>query len=382
MRCVVVLLFVLPAIVAHAEHRPSDVKHVKVYYEPGRFGGWPANQGIWNWGNEILVGFSVGWYQDLGPDRHHINREKAEMHWLARSKDGGETWTPFDPGKNGDLIPEPGFLHGKPRTDVDIPFAKDCPGGIDFTHPDFAMTVRTTSIHDGEARLWYSYDRGGSWQGPFTLPDFGTPGTAARTDYVVNSQLDCLLFMTVAKPDRKEGRPVCVRTRDGGKTWTLEGWIGAEPAGFAIMPATVRTSESGLLSVLRCREDSRRWLAAYASDDNGKTWSFVNNPVSDLGEGNPGALIKLRDGRLCLSYGYRAKPFSIRVRLSDDNGQTWGDDIVLRDDGADRDVGYPRMVQRPDGKVVVVYYISDPKTGPERYIGATIFDPDSVSDKH
>ena len=35
-----------------------DVTHVKVYCEAGRFGGWPANHGIWSWGNEILVGYS------------------------------------------------------------------------------------------------------------------------------------------------------------------------------------------------------------------------------------------------------------------------------------------------------------------------------------
>jgi hypothetical protein len=47
----------------------------------------------------------------------------------------------------------------------------------------------------------------------------------------------------------------------------------------------------------------------------------------------------------------------------------------LRDDGGGRDVGYPRSVQRKDGKVVTVYYIWDKKSGPERYIAATIWDP-------
>ncbi|UCD50147.1 MAG: hypothetical protein JSW27_21790 [Phycisphaerales bacterium] len=38
-----------------------------------------------------------------------------------------------------------------------------------------------------------------------------------------------------------------------------------------------------------------------------------------------------------------------------------------------------RSVQRPDGKLMTMYYISDEETGPERYIGATIWDPDKVS---
>ena len=67
------------------------VKHVDVYKEPGRFGGWPANHGIWSWGNEIVVGFSAGYYKDLGPTRHHIDRKRPEEHLLARSRDGGGT---------------------------------------------------------------------------------------------------------------------------------------------------------------------------------------------------------------------------------------------------------------------------------------------------
>ncbi len=58
----------------------------------GRFGGWPANHGLWAWGDEILVGFSAGYFKDYGPARHAIDRERPEEHLLARSKDGGRTW--------------------------------------------------------------------------------------------------------------------------------------------------------------------------------------------------------------------------------------------------------------------------------------------------
>lgn len=377
LRTATILLLFLPTL-ATAQLHPSDIEHVNVFYEPGRFGGWPANHGIWIWDNEILVGFSEGWYKDLGPDRHHIDREKPERHFLARSKDGGETWTIIDPALKGYLIPEGGFLHGVPREDVTIPEVQECPGGINFTHPDFALTARTTDIDDGQSRFYYSYDRGDTWEGPFALPNFGAPGTAARTDYIVNGKDDCMLFITAAKKNGEEGRPLCVRTRDGGKTWTIEGRIGPEPTGFAIMPATVRISDNELYTIVRRREGPKRWQSAYRSIDNGKTWTYVNDPVEDAGEGNPAALIKLNGGRLCMTYGYRAEPFSIRAKISSDNGATWGPDIILRNDGANRDVGYPRMVQRPDGKVVVLYYFSDLETGPERYIAATIFDPNSI----
>lgn len=99
-----------------------------------------------------------------------------------------------------------------------------------------------------------------------------------------------------------------------------------------------------------------------------------------LGEGNPPMLNQLPNGYLCLTYGFRAYPFSIRARLSTDSGATWGPQIILRNDGIDRDIGYVRSIVRPDGKVVTTYYISDEKTGPERYIGATIWDPMNVAE--
>lgn len=360
---------------AVAQNSPAAVEHVVVYHEPGMFGGWPANHGIWNWGDEILVGFSKGYYKNLG-DRHHIDREKPEYHMLARSLDGGRTWSIEDPQAEGYLrYTDGGFLHGDPRTDVPLAQLKEPPGGIDFTHPDFALTARTNSTGAGTSHFSYSYDRGRTWEGPFRLPNFGAPGTAARTDYIVNGPHDCMLFSTASKQNGQEGRPICIRTEDGGKTWKLVSWIGPEPEGFSIMPASVRISENEILVVVRRRDGPRRWQAAYLSKDNGATWEHLNDPVPDAGIGNPAAMVKLRDGRICLIYGYRAEPYSIRAKLSDDNGRTWSDDIVLRDDGADRDIGYPRVVQRPDGKVVAVYYFNDPKTGPERYIGATIWDP-------
>ena len=88
---------------------PADEpRHVKVYFEKGMFGGWPANHGIWIWGEEILVGFGMGYYKDQGLS-HHIDREKPEIPMLARSLDGGETWSLEDPGANGYLLTEGGI---------------------------------------------------------------------------------------------------------------------------------------------------------------------------------------------------------------------------------------------------------------------------------
>jgi hypothetical protein len=54
--------------VVHAGEPPRVLQQIKVYSEPGRFAGWPANHGIWSWGDELLVGFSRGYDKDNGAD--------------------------------------------------------------------------------------------------------------------------------------------------------------------------------------------------------------------------------------------------------------------------------------------------------------------------
>ncbi len=357
-----------------SEARLSPFQNVKVFSEPGRFGGWPANHGIWSWENEILVGFSRGYYKDLG-DSHNIDRERPEEHLLARSLDGGETWSIEDPSLHAALIPAGKALHGiAPSNAKENPW-RDCPGGIDFTHPDFAMALRMTGVASGPSRFYYSTDRGHRWEGPFGLPMFGQSGVAARTDYLVNGPGECLLVLTAAKPNGEEGRPFCARTSDGGKTWEFVSWINRDPKGYAIMPSTIRLSDSELLTAIRCRDDEKARIETYRSLDNGQHWKLENIPAPDLGTGNPPSMIRLKDGRVCLTYGHRAPPYGIRARVSSDGGRNWGQEIILRDDGGGTDLGYPRTVQRPDGKIVTIYYFHDQPKG-DRYIAATIWSPD------
>lgn len=360
------------------------MQHVVVFREKGRYAGWPANYGIWSWDNEIVVGFTLGYYSAEG-GFHARDRDRPFVATQARSLDGGQTWrvrkSPCrTPGNRGLSADE----HVRHHLGIEYALAQpetqnaptDCPRGIDFTHPDFALMCGRSGLKAGATSWFYiSYDRCQTWQRPFRIPMFGQRGIAARTDYLVSGADCCMLFLTAAKPNGDEGRVFCARTTDGGRTFAFVSWIGAESQGFTIMPASVRLSDSRILVALRCQEGQRNWIDLYASDDDGASWNLVNTPVASTGRGgNPPAMIKLHDGRLCLTYGYRDAPHRICAKLSPDDGATWGEEIVLRENGGNHDIGYTRTVQRPDGRVATVYYWNDRPDG-ERYIAATLWAP-------
>ncbi len=356
--------------------------HSTVYREPGRCAAWPANYGIWSWGDEIVVGFTVG-YLNTKDQFHARDKTRPFLPFQARSMDGGETWeveptpcrTPGGRGISADEHMNPGLQVGELLDGPEAP--ADPPGGIDFTHADFALMCARSGLGVG-ARSWFyvSTNRCRSWQGPYALPMYEQAGVMARTDYVVLGPSECLLALTSTKEDGAEGRPFCVHTTDGGRTFPFLSWIDERPTGSAIMPATIHLRGDTLLSAVRCRESEARdgRIDVYASHDRGRSWQFYASAVDNTGYwGNPPTLTKLADGRLCITYGYRSEPYGIRATLSEDDGRTWGPPIELRTDGGNQDLGYPRTVQRSDGKLVTVYYYNDDPEK-ERFIGATIWE--------
>jgi sialidase-1 len=89
------------------------------------------------------------------------------------------------------------------------------------------------------------------------------------------------------------------------------------------------------------------------SRDGGKTWT---EPHSIGVWGLPSHMLRLKDGRLMMSYGHRRKPFGNQARLSADHGKSWSEPIIVSGDGAGGDLGYPSTVQLADGSLVTVWY--------------------------
>ncbi len=334
-----------------------SVENAVVYKEPGRFAAWPANNGIWSWGDEIVVGFKLGYYKENPAGGHAIDRERPSPPRQARSTDGGRTWS----------VEVPTFAEEGAQTEPTDP-----PGGIDFTNPDLALRFKSGSY-------FHSPDRCRTWEGPYRLPTFGREELLARTDYLIEGKDEVTAFVAASKGNGSEGQPLCIRTSDGGATWELVGWIGKRPPvdayGYAIMPSTVELESGAYLSMIRRSGvfdgEKRWWLEAFLSPDRGETWYMLDKPRIDNG-GNPASMTMLQDGRIALTYGWRHAPYGIRAMLSADEGQSWSPEIVLRHDGASWDLGYPRTVQRSDGKCVTVYYYHHPDQ-PERYIACTIW---------
>lgn len=363
------------------------MEHTIVYKEEGRYAGWPANYGIWSWGDEIVVGFTSG-YHKLDAHFHARDTTRPFRTMQARSRDGGKTWgfkelparIPGGLALSADEHVQSQYkLAGAlEREDLSAKPIRS----LSFMHPDFAMMCARTSLSAGARSMFYtSINRCQSWEGPYLIPDFGLNGVAARTDYQLLGPDDCLLFLTAAKENGEEGRVFCARTIDGGATFQFVSWIGEHPdRGFHIMPASVRLPSTRLLCALRCRDDlhnteSSNWIDLYASDDSGLTWRMFNRPVPVTGKGgNPPTLTRLKDGRLVLVYGYRNAPYGIRAKISTDEGATWGEEIILREDAGSFDIGYPRTTLSADGTLVTVYYYNDEKGG-ACYIAATRWKP-------
>jgi hypothetical protein len=361
------------------------MRHIEIFREPGRYAGWPANYGIWSWGDEIVVGFTLG-YMKVDEEFHARDRSRPFVTMQARSIDGGESWNvqPFPgraPGNRGlsaDEHMEAGMGVGDVLDGENAPV--DPPGDINFLHPDFALMCARTGLDAGVTSFFYvTYDRCRTWAGPYRLPMFGQTGIAARTDYLVLDAQTCLLFLTANKTNGEEGRVFCARL--SGESIQFVSWIGDELPGddFAIMPASVRLDDRRILVTIRFRAGDSSGIDLYRSDDVGANWNYVGRPVEFSAVGhhsNPPTLTMLHDGRLCMTYGNRDQPYSMCARLSADGGVTWSGEIVLRSGAGNHDLGYPRTILRPDGTLVTAYYWNDSPDG-ERYIAATLWKPDS-----
>ena len=153
------------------------------------------------------------------------------------------------------------------------------------------------------------------------------------------------------------------RSADDGRTWKAMSIIGPMHNETDIFPL-----------------GGKRWMAVaridanelFVSEDDGLTWEGPRR-VTEKNEIN-GHLMRLKDGRLLLTYGVRIKDQQgVCAKWSADGGQTWSAPLRLAkaDNG---DCGYPSSVQRSDGKIVTAYYAKGSPECDHYHMGVSIWD--------
>jgi hypothetical protein len=359
------------------------MKHIVVNHQKNKWCAVPANNGAngpaWQWEDELLVGFTCGEAQFTKPG-HQVDHESPHESYFARSRDGGENWEVWKPEN---FVGDEGF-----KAENAIALTES----IDFMSPGFVMRVEGNAYHGSFGQQWfYSLDKGASWKGPYTFtnlfthPELAGKEFTGRTDYLVNSSSECFLFLSVRAKEftrweiSSTDKVFLAKTTDGGKTFDFVSWVvpPADP-NRAVMPSTVRITQNKIISAIRRRYNNECWIDCYYSVDNGQSWEFLSK-VSDTGRGNtngnPPAMILMEDGRICCVYANRDK-LEMHARYSSNEGKSWGDEQVLRNDFKSinncPELGYTRLFRRQDGKLVAVYFWCSPEM-PETHIEATIF---------
>jgi Neuraminidase (sialidase) len=149
---------------------------------------------------------------------------------------------------------------------------------------------------------------------------------------------------------------VCEST-DDGRTWK---WLadiptrdGDKHSEYHELHAVETDDQRILVQIRNHNKANDRETLQCESKDGGNSWSV---PKAIGVWGLPSHLLKLRDGRLVMSYGHRRAPLGNQARISDDHGRTWSEPIVLSGDGASGDLGYPSSVELADGTLLSVWY--------------------------
>lgn len=229
------------------------------------------------------------------------------------SQDHGASWSPHQ------------YLPKLPKTSPLIPYKRPFHGGairgqpVEYQGKIFLVTYTGPSLesYQGACNLFVSEDRGLSWLHRSTFAASGS-----KKEFFCEPSL----FMT-----------------DSGKLWAF----------------------------LRKETKKGTELATCVSTDEGQSWS---EPKEHGVPGGPFHPLRLSNGLVFLSYGYRKKPYGIRARILDADCEeiTSAEEIIIREDGFCEDVGYPWSVQLPDGRICCVYYFCSAGES-LRYIACSIF---------
>lgn len=349
--------------VARAAAAAVKVEEVRVIStQPQYYAGWSTVARRSN--GELWVVWSGGREAHVCPF--------GQVHAM-RSKDEGETWTHPRVLLDGPLDDrDAGVLETAKGTLLVTTFASQTYEERYLTKPEQSAGWDAEKLRRWKAeRDWLTEKERLAERGEWALRSTdGGISWSGRIATVVNSphgpvQLkDGRLLYAGKSLWSNGGRIGVAESLDDGQSWR---WLAEIPtregdsAGADYHELHVVEAADGTLiaQIRNHNARNRHETLQTESRDGGKTWTVPH----EIGVwGMPSHLLRLRDGRLLMSYGHRRKPYGNQARLSEDHGRTWGPAMVISEDATNGDLGYPSTVELGDGRLLTVWYEA-PKKG-------------------
>lgn len=218
-----------------------------------------------------------------------------------------------------------------------------------------AITDETAAMHRGS---WTqrSDDGGKTWHEKKRCPVSAPHGPIVLRD----GRLMYLGKGFGQEMERPFGEVTAAVSDDGGDTWRVLGTVPL-PQGTTIdqfhEPHLAECADGTLRGYIRYHypesEGGNLGIYQTLSRNGGVTWTVAGD--MDI-HGAPPHILRHSSGTWVMTYGWRHPGYGQRARISMDEGATWGEELILRDDGPDGDLGYPCSVELADGSIFTVYY--------------------------
>jgi len=330
-----------------------------ISWKPPLYHGWPTLARRQN--GELLLVFSGG------REAHVCPFGRVE---LMRSQDGGINWRwpqvlldgPIDDRDAGVVETAQGSLLVTTFTSLAYADLLEKAEKISAGQPGAWDEVKlrewraahhriTGEQRKSELGTWMirSTDGGVTWSAKYRVPVNSPHGPVSLRD-------GRLIYAGVALWEASRRVGFCQST-DDGVTWDWLADLPVRPGDTSKEYHELHAVEAGngrIVCHIRNHNPVNKGETLQSeSDDGGKTWS-TPHPIGVWGL--PSHLLRLRDGRLLMSYGHRRPPFGNLARISTNQGATWSEPLIISGDGIGGDLGYPSTVELDDGTLVTAWY--------------------------
>lgn len=270
----------------------------------------------------VVYGILFGEAEKSRQDDSDPRASREEHLEVVRSTDGGASWS------KPSLIdmPGPGIFVRPHGQMVRLP-----DGTLVFMargHQSDEIHEANPSAHERVNYLYRSSDGGFTWEKP----------TEIRSGWSETGFLPLTEDRWVAFVRHNHQANQIAYSNDGGKTWPR--W---EPGALSEGTPPVHLSH--------LPDPSRR----APGDARIGHWRMVNGKPQ---KPSPGSIVRLPNGIVLITYGYRSYPFGVRAIVSRDGGDHFDlqTEYVISDSAFSWDCGYPSTVCYDDGLVVTTAY--------------------------